>query len=175
MTDRSVNAGEGKNILQNNNTGFRKNIIRYVLVFGVLYLLPAVFHVVYTFVVAVSSGFAPAIPGMLVVGSMIFAPFYGVYYAVLSFAHSIFDSLVLYREVGIGWRLWINIPALASSAVLLVGCMILFMGGVDGPFATAGIIIMIVGFVAVAAVAISRNSAHIAVLIKKVIELQKKK
>ena len=175
MNDRSVTVGEGKNILQNNKAGFRKNIIRYILVFGVLYLLPAVFHVIYTFVVAISSGVAPAIPGMLVVGSMIFAPFYGVYYAVLSLAHSIFDSLVLYREVGIGWRLLINIPALASSAVLLVGCMILFMGGVDGPFTTAGIIIMIVGFIAVTAVTGLRIYANIGMLVKKVIEHQNRK
>ena len=170
MTDRSVNAVEGKSILQNNKAGFRKNIIRYILVFGVLYLLPAVFHVIYTFVVAISSGDALAIPGMLVVGSMIFAPFYGIYYAVLSLAHSIFDSLVVYREVGIGWRLLINIPALASSAVLLVGCMILFMGGVDGPFTTAGIIIMIVGFIAVTAVTGFRIYGNIGMLVKKGIE-----
>ena len=175
MTDRSVTVGEGKSIIQNNKAGFRKNIIRYILVFGILYLLPAVFHVIYTFVVAISSGVAPAIPGMLLVGSMVFSPFYGVYYAVLSLAHSIFDSLVLYREVGIGWRLLINIPALASSVVLLVGCMILFMGGVDGPYTTAGIIIMIVGFIAVTAVTGLRIYANIGMLVKKVIEHQNRK
>ena len=175
MTNQSVTVGEGKSIIQNNKAGFRKNIIRYILVFGVLYLLPAVFHVIYTFVVAVSSGFVPAIPGMLLVGSMVFSPFYGVYYVVLSFAHSIFDSLVLYREVGIGWRFLINMPALASSAVLIVGCMILFMGGVDGPFTTAGIIIMIVGFIAVTAVTGLRIYANIGMLVKKVIEHQNRK
>ena len=55
------------------------------------------------------------------------------------------------------------------------GCMILFMGGVDGPFTTAGIIIMIVGFIAVTAVTGLRIYANIGMLVKKVIEHQNRK
>lgn len=122
-----------------------KRSLSYIISFSVAYGFPIGFHLISTLLLTIKNGAWAGIIGTLLVGALIYSPYYGIYYAALTFIHAITDMMSPPRRMLKNTFLTV-ISALIPSAVLIAGCLTVMLSELDSQSFSAGIIIMIVGF-----------------------------
>lgn len=114
--------------------------IWYIILMGVLYLLPFFAIALMIFVSNIEHGLLSvmgAMTGGMVVGVMIFFPYFGVYYAALTVIHAIIDEVIVFRAPPKWLRAILFVVTFVFSVFLAVGGILgikIYDIGYEGPF-----------------------------------------
>lgn len=120
-----------------------KKSLAYIISFSAAYCLPVAVHIIATIISTIKSGAWPGIIAMLLLGALIYAPYYGLYYAALSLIHAVID-LILPPRRKLGYVLAVIATVLVSSSLLVAGSISILVYDPEG--LDFGIISLIMGF-----------------------------
>ena len=124
--------------------------IWYIILMGVLYLLPFLAMALMIFVSNIDYGLLSVMGtmmGSMVVGLLLFFPYFCVYYAALAVIHAIIDEVIVFRTSPKWLRAIFFIVTFIFSAFLAVGGMMgikVYNIDYEGPFCWVPAAIMLV-------------------------------
>ncbi len=122
-----------------------KRSLAYIISFSAAYGLPIVIHFIATIVLTIPNSTLPAIIGMLLLGAIIYAPFYGIYYALLTFIHAVTDIILPPRRK-LKYVFWTIISALLPSSLLISGSILALLSDRTESYLVFGYTLILIGF-----------------------------